>query len=219
MDVYELPPERLGRWLQRWAGLHEPVAETRGQPTEVVFRAQDGSAVRCAPPLPPLSEEACGIRAGFEPGPLLAHVARERTVGVLLVRLGGFAAGVFVGDALVASKVGRRLVHGRHRAGGSSQGRFARRREGQARVALQAAADVAARLLVARAESGQLEAVVLGGDHRALAAVLEDTRLAPVRALASERILAVADPRLDVLKATPGQFRATLVRAQEGPGR
>ena len=39
-------------------------------------------------------------------------------------------------------------MHGRHRKGGSSSGRFARRREGEARAALQAAADVAVRVLV-----------------------------------------------------------------------
>ena len=80
-------------------------------------------------------------------GELLAHVRKERVVGVLLVRLGGHAAGVFAGRRLVAAKVGSRPVHGRRRAGGSSSGRFARRREGQARVALEAAAAVAARVL------------------------------------------------------------------------
>src|SRR5215472_10270806 len=67
-----------------------------------------------------------------------AHATADRTVGVLLVRLGGYAAGVFQGTEpiLVASKVGSRLVHGRSAAGGQSQQRFARRRENQARQAL-----------------------------------------------------------------------------------
>jgi hypothetical protein len=60
--------------------------------------------------------------------PLLAAVAEDHLVGVLLIRLGGFAAGVFEGEELVASKVGTRNVHGRHRAGGSSANRFRRRR-------------------------------------------------------------------------------------------
>ena len=69
----------------------------------------------------------------------------DRTVGVLLVRLGGYAAGVFTGTepVLAASKVGSRLVHGRSAAGGQSQRRFARRRENQAQQALGAAADTA----------------------------------------------------------------------------
>ena len=46
-----------------------------------------------------------------------------------------------------------------------------------------------------------------GGDRRAIGEVLEDARLAPLRALAVERVLDVPDPRLDVLKATPELFR------------
>jgi VLRF1 release factor-like protein len=148
-----------------------------------------------------------GSRPGFDPAPLLDHVRRERTVGVLLVRLGGHAAGVFEGERLVDSKVGSRLVHGRHRKGGSSSGRFARRREGQARAALEQAADVAARVLLPR----RLDAVVLGGDRRALDTVLADPRLAPLRALAVDRVLDVPDPRLAVLRAMPDRFLATIV--------
>jgi len=56
---------------------------------------------------------------------------------------------------------------------------------------------------------------VLGGDRRALAGVLEDPRLAEVRALAVERVLEVGEPRLKVLQATPDAFRATVVRVVE----
>jgi Actinobacteria/chloroflexi VLRF1 release factor len=181
------------------------VASTEVGEREVVFAAADGARVVCEPPFPPL--DVRGARPGFDPAPLLDHVRRERTVGVLLVRLGGHAAGVFEGERLVDSKVGSRLVHGRHRKGGSSSGRFARRREGQARVALHAAADVAARVLLAH----RLDAVVLGGDRRALDAVLADPRLAPLRALAVDRIHDVPDPRLAVLRAMPERFTATIV--------
>ena len=204
-ERYELPPERLGRWLERWAEAHGGVAETRADATVVTYVAADGAVVACEPPFPPLT------------GPLLEHVAGERTVGVLLVRLGGHAAGVFAGTRLVDSKVGTRQVHGRHRAGGSSSGRFARRREGQARVALAAAADVAVRVLREPAEAGRLDAVVLGGDRPALGTVLEDPRLAAVRGLAVERVLEVGDPRLKVLQATPDAFRATVVRERRLP--
>jgi Actinobacteria/chloroflexi VLRF1 release factor len=199
VERYELPPERLGRWLDRWAEAHGGVASTSGGEV-VTYVASDGAVVECEPPFPPVE------------GDLLAHVARERVVGVLLVRLGGHAAGVFRGRRLVDSKVGAKPVHGRHRKGGSSSGRFARRRAGQARVALAAAADTAVRVLRAPAEAGALEAVVLGGDRSALATVLEDPRLAAVRALAVERVLAVPDPRLRVLEATPDAFLATVVR-------
>jgi hypothetical protein len=207
-ERYEVPPERLGRWLERWAATHEPVERTEIRAERVMFVGADGAAVDCDPPFPPLA--ATGVRDGFDPAPLLDHVARERVVGVLLVRLGGHAAGVFSGRRLVISKVGRRQVHGRHRAGGSSQRRFERRREGQARVALEAAADVAARVLLEHRRD--LDALVLGGDRRALAEVLEDPRLRPLTPLVVERVLDVPDPRLAVLRATPDLFRATILR-------
>jgi hypothetical protein len=54
--------------------------------------------------------------------------------------------------------------------------------------------------------------VVLGGDRRALAEVLEDPRLRPLRPLVVERVLDVPDPRLPVLQGTPDLFRATVLR-------
>jgi peptide subunit release factor 1 (eRF1) len=183
------------------------VVRTRIGAERVTLEAADGAALDCDPPFPPLAGGARGTHDGLHTMPLLEHVRRERVVGVLLVRLGGHAAGVFAGARLVDSKVGSRLVHGRHRAGGSSQQRFARRREGQARVALEAAADVAARVLLPHRDD--LEALVLGGDRRAVAEVLEDPRLRPLASLAEERVLDVPDPRLAVLRSTPDRFRAT----------
>jgi peptide subunit release factor 1 (eRF1) len=177
---------------------------------DVAFVASGAQRVVCEPPFPPLAAGSLGDRHGYDPAPLLEHVRRERTVGVLLVRLGGHAAGVFVGEDLVDSKVGSRLVHGRHKKGGSSSGRFARRRAGQARVALQAAADVAERVLVPWL--GRLDAVVLGGDKRALDEVLADARLAGVRQLAAGRVHDVPDPRQHVLRSMPERFTATVVR-------
>ncbi len=199
------------------------MAATRVDPDEVMFRALDGACVRCAPPFPPLAEDERGEQPGFAPEPLLEHVRRERRVGVLLARLGGCAAGVFAGERLVASKVARRQVHGRHRAGGSSQGRFARRREGEARAALALAADVAARVLLPALDG--LDGVVLGGDSQALHSVLADPRLAPLVPLVAPRVLTVPDPRLEVLRATPERFLATILTAvpaapppRAGPG-
>ena len=129
--------------------------------------------LECDPPFPPLDGK--GVEG------LLAHVRRERVVGVLLVRLGGHAAGVFSGRRLVDSKVDNRFVKGRHKKGGSSQRRFERRREEQARMALEQAADTAARVLLPH--RADLDAVVLGGDRSALREVMGDVRLRPLRAL------------------------------------
>ncbi len=187
-----VPPERLERWLTGFAARHGEVTvaePTQGPAGRQVARctAADGALAEVEVPFPPLH------------GGLLAHVLVERRVGVLLVRLGGHACGVFEGDRLVASKVGSRQVHGRSAAGGWSQQRFARRREGQSAVALRAAADVAVRLLL----PARLDALVTGGERTAVDAVLADRRLAPLRPLVTGRLLDVPDPRLRVLAAVP----------------
>src|SRR2546421_1047963 len=105
-----------------------------------------------------LPEEALTVRPPFglahegsyetvELAPLFEALSEDRVVAVLLVRLGGFAVGVFEGERLVASKVGSRFVKGRHKKGGSSANRFRRRREGPARQLIQAAPHTALRVL------------------------------------------------------------------------
>jgi hypothetical protein len=198
--------ERLAGWLDRFAGKHGATASEAG-PDAVVVRAEDRSVARLTVPFPPL------VATGATYGGIVEHALRDRRVGVLLVRLGGFAAGVFDGTSLVSSKVGTRQVHGRSAAGGWSQQRFARRREGQVRVALAAAADVAAAVLLP--ETARLDAVVLGGDRRSVEPVLEDRRLAPLRPLVTGPVLDVPDPRLVVLRGTPAAFRAVQVEVTD----
>ena len=135
-------------------------------------------------------------------GPLLEEIAEDHVAGAVLVRLGGYAVGVFDGERLVASKVGQRLVHGRHRAGGSSANRFRRRREEQARALLDAAADVTARVL--EPYRGRLEAVAFGGDRTAVRRMIElRPELAWLDEFALGRFFAVPDPRRAVLDRLP----------------
>jgi hypothetical protein len=94
--------------------------------------------------------------------------------------------------------------------GGQEHHRFKQRRLGQARVAHEGAADVAARVLLPRLRD--LDAVVLGGDRFALAAVLDDPRLVTLARLTTERVLDVPDARLAVMRSAPERFRATIVR-------
>ncbi|HEU5159182.1 MAG TPA: acVLRF1 family peptidyl-tRNA hydrolase [Streptosporangiaceae bacterium] len=210
----EVGPDRLVRWLAGFADRHGGLsAVERGRRT-VSFRGADGAVAECHVPFPPLLDQD----AGPDPAAALAaHAAADRLVGVILVRLGGYAAGVFEGERLVASRVGSRPVHGRSSAGGWSQHRFARRRDKQAREALAAAATGAAGVLGPYAR--RLDAVVLGGDRRAVAAVRDDARLAPLFALAAEPFLSVPDPTAAVLKDAPRRFRAVRIRLTEAPER
>ena len=223
----------------------------------VTFTAPDGAVAECHPPFPeslawpspgdrPASaatDPAVGAAPAVITAAVAGHAAAPRSVGVLLVRLGGYAAGVFTGypPALADAKTGSRLVHGRSAAGGWSQHRFARRREKQASEALDAAADAAV-LIFGRWESGtaatgpagkgpsgksaagktaaagrggRLDAVVLGGDKRAVAELRDDPRLAPYLAIATERFVTVPDPKRAVLEAAPKLFLAVKIRLTE----
>ena len=192
--------DRLERFLARIGERHGRLSWV-ASPLTVTITAADATTAECRVPFPPLSVDS---KAAF--GGLVEHVVRPRTVGVMLVRRGGYAAGVFDGTRLTASKVGSRHVQGRTAAGGWSQQRFARRREGQTRDALGAAADVVARILLPAI--GQLEAVVAGGDRSLCDRVLADPRLVALHALLTTDRLDVPDPRQSVLEATPKAFRS-----------
>jgi Actinobacteria/chloroflexi VLRF1 release factor len=209
----EVAPSRLAGWVESFAQRHGGGLSAEPGAATVTFRAADGALAACQVPFPPLETSSDEAGALSVAGRLAAHATADRTVGVLLVRLGGYAAGVFTGPepVLAASKVGSRLVHGRSAAGGQSQRRFARRRENQAHQALAAAADTAAAVF----GPYSLDALVLGGDRRALAGIRNDVRLAPYFAVAADAFLTVPDPRLAVLRDTPRLFRAIRITLTE----
>ncbi len=213
----DVSPERLVSWLDGFARRHGKTT-VEASPAVVTFRAADGTAAECHvpfPPMPRMGDADNGGQVAEWAERIRDHALAARNVGVLLVRLGGYAAGVFTGPGarLAASKVGSRLVHGRSAAGGQSQQRFARRREKQSTEALAAAADTAA--AVFRQFTGKLDAVVLGGDRRAVASMRDDPRLRPYLKLAVERFLTVPDPKLAVLRGAPRQFQAVRIRLTE----
>ena len=215
----EVPPERLVAWIVTFTHRHGAGSVSRDEAgVTVTFTAADGAVAECHPPFPPLAWEAGSDPEAAEAPEaaaeaIAAHAATDRTVGVMLVRLGGYAVGVFTGapPRLVSSKAGSRPVHGRSAAGGWSQQRFARRRENQAATALRAAADAAAAIF----RPHRLDALVLGGDKRSIAGLRGDPRLVPYLGLATDRFLTVPDPRLAVLKETPRSFLAIRIRLTE----
>jgi len=221
----DVAPDRLVSWVITFTGRHggarggSPVSRDEDG-AAVTFTAEDQATAECHPPFPPLPLFPDTSDPVAAAGLIVAHAGADRTVGVLLVRLGGYAVGVFAGSppGLVSSKTGSRLVHGRSAAGGRSQHRFARRRENQAATALRAAVDAAAGVFGRFGPDG-LDAVVVGGDKRSIAGLRGDPRLAPYLDRATDRFLTVPDPRLAVLKDTPRAFLAIRIRLTEpGPG-
>ena len=185
-----VPGERLVRWFENFGSRH-------GRPGFAVHEgrlaatAPDGAVAEAALPFGRRYDGSPSVEGLCE-----AASARVRW-GVLLVRKGGFAVAAGTSPSLVLTKVGQRHVQGRTKAGGQSQQRFARRRDNQARLAYDAAAEHAHRLLVR--EFGGVEALVCGGDRRAVETVLSDPRLDRLAAARTGPWLAVPDPRRAVL--------------------
>jgi hypothetical protein len=147
--------------------------------------------------------------------PLFEALETDYVVAALLVRLGGYAIGVFDGERLVASKVGTRFVKGRHKKGGSSANRFRRRREEQVRALTQEAAVVAADLLRPWREA--IEFAALGGDRKAVADSLElSSDLGWLADRSVPRFFTVPDPRLRVLEKLPYDLYAAELSTTEG---
>ena len=182
MPTVLVPPERLDRWVHNFAERHGGVdlRVDRGLRGD----APDGSWFTAALPFGRDHDGPATVTA------LAEAAVPPATWGVLLVRKGGFAVARMSGPAMVEHKIGRRHVQGRTKAGGQSQQRFARRRDNQARVAYEAAADHAVRIL----PRGPL---VTGGDRPAVEEVLSDPRLSGLTVVAPW--LPVPDPRRQVL--------------------
>lgn len=202
----EVAPERLGGWFERFDGRNGGVLRTRCDGGTVTVDAANGTtaSVRVS-----FGELEPGERPGLSVQDLVEHLMRPRRIGLVLSRLGAHSVGVAEGGRVVVSRTDRHLVHGRNSAGGWSQQRFARRREGQARDAMRRAADDVYEVLVPLA--GTLEAVVLGGDRRALDDLRADRRLAPIFALADGRVLELGEPRRTLLDDAAERARAVEV--------
>ncbi len=95
----------------------------------VVFRSEGESGFIV---VPPFAVREDGVFRG-RPATLMLRqlLQEEHLVALLLVTWGSYALGAFGGERLVESKTGTGYIHKRHRKGGRSQKRFARRTEEQ----------------------------------------------------------------------------------------
>ena len=134
----------------------------------------------------------------------------DYTVGVVLVRLGRFSVAVFRGGELVEAKTDSRYVKGKHHAGGTSQLRYTRVRDGQIRRLYdKVCEEVRARLL---SPDLRLDHVVLGGERFTLNGLLKDCpALAALQPITLKRRLNIRDPKRDTLPQVAGMLTESRV--------
>lgn len=167
-----------------------------GSDTGALLFSAPGCLHILVPPFP-ITEE--GTWSRWHTQPLRNLLASRLVLGVVLVRLGGYAVAVFDGDRMVSAKVGTGYVHGRHKAGGWSQKRFARRREKQAQDLFDRVCEVAMQQFTPAALP--LDYVLLGGDRRALHQLLD--RCAHLKGFGHRllgRVLSVGQPDREALE-------------------
>jgi peptide subunit release factor 1 (eRF1) len=124
---------------------------------------------------PPFRFEHWEQRERIDTAPLRSHLTAPRLVGLLVVRVGGYGAGVYADERLVSGRHGVRFVKNRNKKGGSSSNRFRRRRVEQARDAYDRACALAEEILAPHAAA--LDEFIVAGDRTGIEQVLERSQL------------------------------------------
>ncbi|HET8613926.1 MAG TPA: acVLRF1 family peptidyl-tRNA hydrolase [Actinomycetales bacterium] len=204
--LVEVPADRLERWVIGFGERHGAVAARPGL-ERVRLQAADGALAELEVPwrpwpVPSSADTSLVVRV------LVRHVLRSRTLGLLLVRRGGWAVGTCRDGQVLTHKAGSRYVQSRTAAGGWSQQRYARRRTGQA----DALAGSVVEASLDRLRADGLDGLVVGGDRQLVRVVLDDRRLAALAALPRSPLLEVPDPKGAVLAQVARRTLAIRVR-------
>ncbi|MFQ5826046.1 MAG: Vms1/Ankzf1 family peptidyl-tRNA hydrolase [Dehalococcoidia bacterium] len=183
--------------------------ETPRDLTKAVARSTTGAVLFWGEPhrylvLPPFPLKEERVSRGYDVEPLRSLLKQEFTIAMILVRLGAYAIGVFKGEKLLSSKVGRGYVHSRHRKGGSSQRRFERGREKQMEYLFERVCTRVRERLEPYVQ--QLDYVVYGGERTTL---LSFRKRCPFLGLLDDRtsgwLLNIREPRQATLEAAIGE--------------
>ena len=147
---------------------------------------------------PPFPVTETYLSTDWDDAPLRTILDAGVTVGVVLVRLGRFSVAVFRGGELLDSKTDSRYVKGKHHAGGTSQLRYTRVRDGQIkRLYDKVCEETRAHLMPPAA---QLDYLVLGGERFTLNGLLKECpALASLQPITLKRRLNIRDPKRDTL--------------------
>ena len=149
-------------------------------------------------------EREC-VSSSWDTELLLTLLETEYTIGVILLRLGRFSVAVFQGRDLLTAKTEARYVKGRHAAGGTSQKRYQRIREGQVRKLYDKTCEAVQIQFGSVADD--LDYILLGGDKFTLEGFLKVCPyLEKQRARILDRRLNIRDPKRDTLEEAAGML-------------
>jgi hypothetical protein len=204
-DRFLTAPVEAGRdWAERLPQLGDAVLNSDAGIAGLQAGAE---ALVIVPPFPILENKLLPL---WDASPLLAVLGANYTVGVVLLRLGRYLVAVFQGEQPISSKTDSRYVKGRHRAGGSSQRRFERIREGQMRRIYDEACQVVRSQFEPHAR--QLDYILLGGERFTLSGFLKVCPyLQQFQGIILGRRLNVRDPKRDTLEEVRELLRQSRV--------
>ena len=191
-------------WQRRLAVLDRGVVESD---TGIAGFRRGDEAMVVVPPFPIKADQ---LHAQWDPSPLLALLRSDYTIGVVLLRLGRFSVAVYQGDRLLSSKTDARYVKGKHHAGGTSQLRFQRIREGQIRKIYDKTCEAVQAQFAPYAR--ELDYVFLGGEKITLNGLLKVCpALQKFQPITLARRINVRDPKRDTLEQVPSILRESKV--------
>ena len=169
-----------------------------------IFWSQSENTYLVLPPFP-IPENRI-FRGKPQTSVLRQLLAKERALGVILVTWGWYAIGVFKGAELVSSKVGTGHIHPKHRKGGRSQKRFARRTEEQKKDFLRR---VSGRI-EERLKPNNLEQIFFGGNRLILKPLLEECHSLDLKQI-SPRLLAARHANKEALLGSLEEINKSVV--------
>src|SRR4030042_2353852 len=159
--------------------------------------------------LPPFPITESKVSAGKLDISILREVLeRQYVIAVVLATWGWYALGVFDAGNLVASKTGTGYIHKKHKKGGRSQKRFARRTEEQKRGFLRRVSN-----RIDERFTGYLpDHVFFGGNRLILKALIQESRSLKAKASKiSPRVLNVRYADSEALASSLAEITKSLV--------
>ena len=193
--IVEVEPERLPKWVANFSARNGGIAGHHAEGDAWTIASNDGPSAGVTWTL------AGGLPAAWllDDDPVTAaehlrdYALEPRRIAVLLARKGAYSVGIVADGRVAVSKTDTSYVQGTTKAGGQSQQRFARRREGQAKAAEKRAREAVFAVL----GNAEFDALVTGGPVEGILGDPRLTRLKPAAHFGD-----IAEPKAVLLTET-----------------